>query len=90
MYTPALQRMWLYMCGGGKRLICLHNNPSIDLLIFFSAFLKLLPFSKHFIQLNICKVNVQLLFAKHLVGVCCVGTYAVKLRSRANLCCEFF
>lgn len=34
------------------------NNPSIDLLIFISAFLKLLPFSKHFIQLSMCKINI--------------------------------
>lgn len=63
---------------GGWRPTCLQNNPTIDLFIFFiSAFLKLMPFSKHFIQLNMCKINIRLLLTKHLVNECFVGTHVV-------------
>lgn len=41
-----------------KDTFAFENNPSIDLLIFISAFLKLLPFLKHFIQLNMRKINM--------------------------------
>lgn len=93
-YLHVLQRMSLYTFTGIVRRkgdsFAFKNNPSIDLLSFISAFFKQLPFSKHFIQLNVCKTDIWFLFPKHLVGGCFVGTHVVKLRSCANLCCDFF
>lgn len=66
---------------GGRRCVCLQNNPNIDLLVFISAFLKLLPFSSTLYSLICVRLIFDFFFVKRPVDQCFVGTYGVKLRS---------
>lgn len=48
------------ICEGGKKGDSFAFETILVLIcrFFISAFLKLLPFSKHFIQLDMCKINI--------------------------------
>lgn len=72
----------------GRRCVCLQNNPNINLLIFISAFLKLLPFSSTLYSFICVRLIFDFFLVKRPVDQCFVGTYGVKLRSWANVCCD--